>query len=84
MSHIVCYLWSFFDKRKVNELTLIDFPMLFVGMTTEKGYGFLRCSLLACERGAHPPNDHRGELFTTEPRLSLVNTHICSGFIAHL
>ena len=83
-SQIVCYLWSFFSKCKVDELTLLDFPTWLAGMTAECGYEVLIWSLLACERGIHPSHDHRGEIFTTEPWRSLANTPICGGFISHL
>ena len=44
-SQLVCYLWSFFSKCKVDEMTLVDFPSWLAGLTAECGYEVLVWSL---------------------------------------
>jgi hypothetical protein len=83
-TQLVCYLWAFFSKRKVDELTLLDFPTWLSGITADCGYQVLIWSLRAAELGVHPSRDHRGELFSTEPWLSLAGTTLCGGFFGHI
>jgi hypothetical protein len=83
-SQLVCYLWSFFNKCKVGELTLLDFTSWVSGLTVDKGAEIILWSLLALETGLFPVTDHRGESFTQEPWVSLAGTSICGGFLGHL
>ena len=50
----VYYVWSFFNKRRVDELTCIEFTHWLAGLTHEIGYGSVIWSFLALERGRHP------------------------------
>ena len=64
---IVNYLYSYFSKCKVDEVTLLDFPTWTAGLTMECSCYVVIWSLKAMETGLHPSVDHRGEAFTTEP-----------------
>lgn len=83
-TQIICYLWSFFTKCKVGEMTLLDFPLWAAGLTLDSGAEVIIWSLQALETGLHPTHDHRGELFTTEPWISLAGKAICGGYFANL
>jgi hypothetical protein len=81
---LVYYIWAFFKKCEVDELTAIEFTDWLSGLTHEVGYEVVIWSLLALETGLHPTHDHRGEAFTTEPWVSLAGTLIAGGFFAML
>ena len=81
---LVYYVWAFFKKCEVDELTAIEFTDWLSGLTHEVGYEVVIWSLLALETGLHPTHDHRGEAFTTEPWVSLAGTLITGGFFAML
>jgi hypothetical protein len=83
-SEVICYLWSFFGKCKVGEMTLLDFPLWAAGLTMDSGAQVILWSLQALETGLHPTHDHRGELLTTEPWVSLAGRAICDGYFGYL
>jgi hypothetical protein len=81
---IVFYVWSFFKKCEVDEMTCVEFTEWLAGLTHEVGYEVVIWSLLALETGIHPTHDHRGEIFTSEPWASMAGTLIAGGFCAML
>ena len=69
---IILYLWSYFTKCNVGEVTLLNFPTWAAGLATGSGTEVIIWSLQVLETGSYPHHDHRGELFTTGP-LSFVD-----------
>ena len=74
-TQLMLFMFAYFAKCRVDDIVLAEFPG-FGTTTLDVVWEVLCWSFAALETGKHPTRDHRGELFTTEPWLSLAGTDV--------